>query len=343
MVLCACALGVMARGVYAQSHHEREHERESLLDQAASAAERHNHARALDAATRAGAIRMTPAVRRFIAEENLELNHLAASLRAARLCVRDAETDLMSAHRADVLRDCRAMVERLERRVGYVVVRLPSNTLPGVQVRVQGDDVPRAQWGEALPVDPGAVEVVAELGELREGLRLQVSPGLTRIWEVSLSAPPPPRPHVTPVAAQPPVARAPTPPIAPAPPPRASEGPGAGPWIVAGVGVALLGGALVTLTQYDALRAEQLQHCTENLTAGTRDCRDARGIDVSDQRDTLRGVNNALFFGGLAALAGGVVWYVVARVQHRERSHAPLHVGVAPSSTGATLVLGAAF
>lgn len=351
-LLVACAALSLGRPAAAQHHRgrDREREREALLDQAAAAAEHRHHARALDAAERAGAIRMTPAVRRFIAEELVALDRLADGLRAGRLCVHDAELDLMSAHRAEVLRDCRAMVERLERRVGFVVVRLPPNTAPGAQVHVQGLEVPRAQWGEPQPVDPGAVEVMAELGDMRESLRLQVSAGLTRIWEVSLTPPPPPRPHVTPSPAvareSAPVASAPSvaaPVSAPPPATQGRGGPGVGPWLVTGAGGAMLLGALVVLTRYDALRAEQLQHCREDLTAGVRDCLDAQGLDVTERRDTLRALNNALFFGGLAAVVGGVTWYVVARVRHTERPRTAWRLDVAPGAGGASVQLGATF
>ena len=112
--------------------------------------------------------------------------------------------------------------------------------------------------------------------------------------------------------------------------------PSAGQWAVAGTGVAMLGGALATFVIEDGLRTEQLSNglCYNDESDRRRYCTAPRGFEIEDERATLRVVNNVLFFGGLAAVAGATVWYFVARRRASERPAAAWNFQLTPSPSG---------
>ncbi len=155
----------------------------------------------------------------------------------------------------------------------------------------------------------------------------------------------PPAPPVTPPAPPvepPPTATAPSvdpPPPALAPPstphpitptPSPARGPSVGPFIVGGVGAAMLGGALATFLMESSLRDEQQSLCVEDQATQVRSCAGQRGVDISAERDTLRVANYVLFFGGVAAVGTAVVWFIVDRASAPRR----VNVSLSPRSDG---------
>lgn len=250
----------------AQPSRPEERARATLLAESVTARSSGDHARALDLAQRAGAIRMTPSLRQFVAEELQALGRLPEALAAARTCVRDAEIDVTARQREGVLTDCRALVAALE----------PPEAAP-----------------PPTPVAPAAAPAVV------------------------------PAPATLP------------PPVAPR-----SAAPSAAQWVVGGVGVAMLGGALATFLMEASARDEQRSHCTENEATLLRSCADARGVELGDRRDALRGANYVLFFGGLAAVGGAAAWYLVDRLTAPSRGPTTWNLHVSPSATGLSVAVG---
>lgn len=136
------------------------------------------------------------------------------------------------------------------------------------------------------------------------------------------------------------------PPAAPAAPVIAStRGPGAGPWVLIGVGAAGLvaGGVLL------ALRAgavdDALSHCTP---AGVSPCTitsDAAATAANNDYDRARSFDTAAWvsFGvGGAALVGGALWYALAPRNVRTSRYAP-SVDGAVTAHGSSLRLGWSF
>lgn len=357
-------LALLAASAHAFAQTDAEASRTQLLAQATRARDHdHDHARALALAEQAGAIRMTVTLRQFIAEEHAELGHDADTVIAARACVEQATNDREARGREQALRDCRALERRAAPRVGTVVITVPTPAPEGLRVRLGDRDIAPTLWGTEIPVTPGeqrvdATTATGHFGQsqsVRAGARAEV-----RVVVTSLVATPPfaERPVATqtvatqtvatqPVATQPSA----TQPavtqvdrnasaehdVAPPAPRVEPRGAGAGPWILGGIGLAALGGAVVTYVLADSARSEAAMYCTENPATLVRDCQDQRGVDAAGRRDTLQIVNNVLLFGGIGIVAGAATWYVIGRVTGERRTARGWDLQVAPTSGGAVV------
>lgn len=131
--------------------------RRGLIEGAQSAREAGDHARALDLASRAGELKMSVSLRRFIAEEQLATGQFAGALGSAELCVREARTE---APKDDHSKACEALVVAAKPRVAALVIQ-PKAPLPGLRVTVAGQAVPAALLGQKYLVNPGQVTVEA--------------------------------------------------------------------------------------------------------------------------------------------------------------------------------------
>lgn len=145
--------------------------RRGLIEGAQSAREAGDHTRALDLATRAGELKMSVSLRRFIAEEQLAVGHFASALGSAELCVREARAEAAQDEHGKA---CEAVVVAAKPRVASLVIQ-PKLSVPGLRVTVAGQAVPAALFGQRYLVDPG--EVVVEAGaEGYEPFRVTVAP-----------------------------------------------------------------------------------------------------------------------------------------------------------------------
>ena len=277
--------------------------RRDLLAQAEAARDAGDHTRALDLATRASQLRASPSLSFMIAQEAAELGHVVDALDAARRCVADASADASLRNRDRVLRGCAALVQEVEPRLARLTVRVPEG-VPGVVVEVARRPLPGAVWGVAVPVDPGEVTVAAHTGDGRSFSRTVTTvAGQSAEVAVSFAPAAPAAPPVEVAAPAPTVAPVVAPPPAPA---VARAGVGAGPWIVAGLGAAVLGGAGVLWMMHGSALDERDGACS---AAGCL----PSALDANDRAQTLTLATNVSLAVGGAALVGGVTWFLIAR------------------------------
>ncbi len=298
--------------------------RRELLDQAEAARLTGDHARALELASRAAQLRVTPSLRLLIAQEHTAVGHVLEALDQSSVCAREAAADAAMNNRERILEACRALAASLAQQVGRVVVRVPAAP-EGTVVRVAGTEVSAALWGVAFPVVPGEVTVTAEAPGATAFQRVvTVAAGASEDVEVALVV----------TARRPPVVIAPPPVVAPAQPAR---GPGAGPWIVLGVGAASLGASLAfALLRNDALSTRD----AECDIAGRGPCRDRPLAEAanSDYR-TFTAVTDATLAVGAAGVVAGGLWLLLGRSAAPARATA-LHV--VPRGDGALIGLSGA-
>jgi hypothetical protein len=216
----------------------------------------------------------------------------------------------------------RAKTDELAPRVPKLILEVaPANqSLRGFTLERDGHEIGTAEWGAALPADPGKHAVAASApGKKRWTATLSIAPGATpttlRIpgLEDDPAAPAPPRP-------------------ADAAPPASASAP-LWPWVAGGIGIASLGFAIGF--GVDGLMAkrslDQLCHGTLSPCAGHT----ASDIDPLNARKD-RGL--ALFIGFGTAGAAGLSAGIVGLVSHRKPVDAlvvaPL---VGPGFAGAVL------
>ena len=302
--------------------------RRELLDQAETARAANDHARALDLATRAAQIRVTPSLRLLLAQEHSALGHVIEALDQSSNCAREAASDATMNNRERILEACRALSTTLAQQVGRVIVRVASPPA-GTVVRVAGAELNAALWGVGYPVVPGEVLVQAETPEgARFERTVTVAVGTTEELEIALP-PPPPRAH----------------PIEPPPPPpptRISRGAGAGPWVVMGLGAASLGASLAFFLLREGALSTRDAECGL-YGAGPGRCTDralAEGAD-GDYR-TFTTLTDVTLGVGAAAIAGGALWLVLRRDEVTPARPARTSMSVAPFGGGAMLQLSGA-
>jgi len=285
--------------------------RRELIAQAEDAAAAGEHARALDLARRANALRPSASLTYFLAREHRALDQRVDALDLARACLRAAQADAALRNRDTILQACEAVRASVEPRVGRVVVRVPADAPAGLTVRVGGRAVLPALWGVAFPVMPGALDLVAAApGFAPLSRTLDVAEGALAEADIALT-PETPAPPPTPAL----------PPPTPAPPriaPSVTRSQPAGPWVVAGFGVAGFALAGVFYGIATSARTERDAAC---VTAGCADIAQAHDARYADM---LTATNVALGVGG-AAVAGAVAWFLVARLRG-----APPAVALAP-------------
>jgi hypothetical protein len=203
------------------------------------------------------------------------------------------------ASREAAARDRAAKLEPRLSRMAVVVP--PAARAPGLEVKRDDETIGAAQWGEALPVDPGAhavvarapgkrtyeadVEVVGDASTARVAI-----PALDDAVTVAAPPPPPPPPAECPkVAAAPAVA---------APEPATTKPLGWG--LVIGGGVAVVGGVVFWLLRDDKVSTLDGE-CVANLCPASATGDIATGKMYSGISVSLFGV------GAVAALAGAGV------------------------------------
>lgn len=320
-------------------HNSDEIARRELIERAERASDRNDHAGALEQAERAGRIRMTTSLRLLLAQEHRALSHPLEALEQATACQREAQAQSSLHNRRRILGACTSMVSELQRQVGRLTVRVPSPAPAGLTVRVGDESVSEALWGVARPVRPGQARVEASQGGRVVFTReVTVSAGQEATVEVSVAPEPAAAPTPTPVVQAPaqPASTATNVDVRPAPTPRPetrSGGPGAGPWVVAGTGVALiaLGGV------FWALREGAVGNCTVESDAIA--CPTAEDATRAEGAAGMGIAANVSIGVGIAAVAGGALWWVLGR--SRERSGAT--VSVSPMSGGAALGVSGRF
>jgi hypothetical protein len=310
--------------------------RRELIAQAQQARVSGNHQQALELAERASRIQMSPSLRLFVAQELNSLGRLAEAYGTADLCMREAESDTTMRNREQVASTCRALAADLRGRIARVVVQVPSPAPAGLQVRVAGSAVSDSLWGVPYVVTPGAVAIDASANGYRTfHTEVTVAAGATSDVRIALEPAPDGGAQVStqgtsnaaPVTTTPATSGTPVP-IAPL--------------VVAGVGVV---GLVLAPVFFFALRnpaVASAQTICPNFT-----CPDAAAqvsaqpyMDSAATWNTLTWVAGGV---GIAALAGGLAWFFVAR-SHGSHPAQPAHAfHVAPVQGGVMLGLEGRF
>ncbi len=312
--------------------------RRALIDQATQARDHGELDRALQLARQAEGLRASPSLSLAIAEIEQSMQRPLAALQDARACVRALEADTAARDRARALAVCSTLVNTIEARVGRVTFSVagdPSRT----ELRLDGRSVPRESWEGGVEVLAGSVVVDANAPGRRPLHReVTVAPRAAERVAVTLEAETSVTPvTVTPTSVNPVIV---TPIVVP--PTPAPQGPGVGPWIVMGVGVA----SLALSGVFFGLRAGALSD-RDALCAGAAlrgdDCvvPAAQVQDAQSAQDSAVGFTTATYVTlgvGAAALAGGVLWRVLGG-----RRTENVTVSASPTATGAAGTLRISF
>ena len=314
--------------------------RRELIRQAEDARDAGDHTRALDRATRAAELApgMTPSLRLLIASEHNSLGHVLDALEHAERCGREAEADLHLHFRGVILSRCHALAAALRERVARVSVRVPDPAPEGLEVNLQGGALHAALWGIPVPVLPGVVESDARTPDGgRFHHELTVSARDTREVQVVL------RREVTPPRPSEPDSQGGT--SSERWPSTdgttveggATRGAGAGPWVVAGVGVASLGAA----AGFGLLRASALDDRAARCDDVRRVC-DPSALEAQSRAETMSTLVNVTVAVGAAALVSGAVWWFLARPKHEAASQRAWNLHLAPYDRGMFVGVGGA-
>ena len=244
----------------------------------------------------------------------------------------------------------KARAARLEPRLPKLTIVVPATSrAPGMQVSRDGVGVGEAQWGSALPVDPGKREIsVSAPGRQTYTDTVSVNEGMAATIKVPALQPAPegaapaPTPPAAPVSSAPAPQPAPLPADRPAPAEAASSSPGG---LVIGLGVVGVVGlgagtvlGLMAKSKYD----DSKEHCRptdENLC-------DAEGVELRDDAMSLGTMSTVGFIVGGVALAGAGVLWIASSGDSKEAAQGRtggLRAGVQMSPSRGAVVLRGSF
>jgi len=306
--------------------------RQALLEQAEKAREVDDHPRALSLAIRAGDMRMTPSLRRFIAEEQYAIGQLADAMRNAEGCVEEATAAKALNNRRAILRACKSLIGELQRSAARVIVLMPDPIPPETEVLIGGQTLPQSLYGLPYLCRSGEIHLEARApGRVPFQRDLVVGPQQEATVTVSLlpqpeipdskavSEPAPvseptvvPEPTVAPdtkpaadgkVVSAPPVSAA---PVVQAEPEKRSTR--IGPYVVLGTGAASLGAAAVFLIVRNNAMNTLKGQCLRD-SANVTVCPDTPETHSLQKRaSTYNTLTNVAVGVGGAALVGGAIW-----------------------------------
>jgi hypothetical protein len=157
-LLLSVSIATLSTHAWGQSDRELA-TRQELITQAKGMSAAGKHEEALSLAKRASAIKMSTSLRMFIAQEEAAAGHIAEAYGNSRQCVAEADADAQLHDGARILATCQALEDSLSKRVGRVVIMLPSPLPPNLHVQVAGEDVNVALLGTPYVVSPGTVTV----------------------------------------------------------------------------------------------------------------------------------------------------------------------------------------
>jgi hypothetical protein len=156
----------------------------SLFEEGVSLADRADWQGAADRFERAYALKPTSGIAFNYASALVELGRLVEASELLRTVTRDASAS------EDLRRHSEEMLTSLQPRLAYLTVHLQDD--PGSEARVDLDDRewPRAGWGVASPVDPGAHTVRCVVGGVERAHEdVTLAEGERRELELKLSLP----------------------------------------------------------------------------------------------------------------------------------------------------------
>jgi hypothetical protein len=310
-----------------------ESERQALLDEANAASEAEDHPRALSLAMRAGEIRMTPSLRRFIAEEQYAVGQLSDSMKSAELCLSEAAGAKVLNNRAKILRACKDLIAELQKSAARLVISMPDPVPPQTEVVVSGQVIPESVYGLPYLFSSGEIRVEAKApGHVPFQRDLVVGPGQEVTVKVSLPPEPAVAPGLPPESQEAKVVSEPT--IVSAEPPKRTSN--VGPYVVIGTGAASLGASAVFLVLRNKTVNDLKAQCTgPNHTV----CPDTpAGHELQSKASTYNALTNVAIGVGGAALVAGTIWLLFQKT-HNSGAAPRAELKVAPTEGGATLAV----
>ncbi|WP_437631373.1 tetratricopeptide repeat protein [Sorangium sp. So ce854] len=222
----------------------------------------------------------------------------------------------------------------LEPRLPKLVIQLAQGAPAPAEVLLDQTALPQGSVGSELPVDPGNHVIVARWAEgrqtgtpvsLGEGARKEV-----RLDPPRIAAAPQPTPAMS--AAPQPTPDASAAPQAPSPPHDSLQPPSSGrrplAFVIGGVGVAALGGSLITGGLALGTKGELEEECPTPAQCTEH------GISLSSRGQTLTTTSTVLGIIGLAGIGAGVVLLLTTPEQGTSVALAP---AVLPGGGGALL------
>ena len=259
---------------------------------------------------------------------------------------------------ADREKAARARAAHLEARLPKLTIVVPqASRVSGLEIRRDGVMVGEAQWGSAVPADPGDHQIVVSAPGKREftgSVSLRESTPATFNVPLLEDAPSSASPAVAAAAVAAPAPQAATPPPAPAAPPppekdtpppsSGSSGPGVAVITIGAVGIVGLAVGttfgLMASSKYD----ESKNHCStndENLCS-------QEGVDLRDKAFAFGNVATVSFIVGGVALASAATLWIVNSSSGESPPHAAslvrsLRAGVRGGPERGTLVLEGRF
>jgi serine/threonine-protein kinase len=253
----------------------------------------------------------------------------------------EAQSASERAGHADWAATCRDRAAAILPKVSRLsVVVPPSSEVPGLVVERDGVRVERAEWGSAVPVDPGTHPVTASApGRQPWSAMVQISPnGAAQSVHVPvLEASPTEAPMPTPIAA--PLAR----PSEPAHRQESAAPEPASSWTtgrVAGAAMAGLGVVGLAVGGFYGLKAKSTHDDALNHCEGT-DCY-AEGLELDSEARDQATISTVAVASGLGLIAAGAALYLVSSPSQPSRE-TTVAVGLRPSAQGLSLSMGGAW
>jgi hypothetical protein len=300
--------------VLGQTPAEVEETRRKMMDEADAASQAENHSQALSLAIRAGEIRMTPSLRRFIAEEQYEVGQFMGSMTSAEQCVGEAQAAKVLKHRQEILRACRSLIAELQRVAARIIISISDPVPPDTQVMIGGQKVPAALYGLPYLHKAGEIHVTAEAsGRISFQRDLVLGPGQEATVTVLLPPAPPAvqaseSREVTPVLpeTETSAAKATSETVGVS---AEKQGRNVGPYVTLGIGAVSLGTAGVFLILRNNAMNDLKAQCVPGNPTVCPDTPEAHSLQ--SKASTYNTLTNVALVAGGAAVVGGAIWLLL--------------------------------
>lgn len=239
---------------------------------------------------------------------------------------KDAAAAARTSAHPDWEKAARDRAGELEPRLSRLtIVVAPEADVPGLVIERDGQPVDRAEWGVALPIDPGVHPIEAQAPKKQKwSTTVSVGPNGAK---ASVAVP-----ALTVEQGDARPSSGPPPPLAPDSVDRGATtrvlGYGLAGLGVVGLGVGSIFGLIASATHKDALT-----HCTADR------CCTREGIDLGDRASSQATVSTVAFVAGGALAAAGVVLVVTAP----KAPASQVAISIAPTPAGASLSVGGGF